>query len=193
VVAFSSTAALVQPVTEDHGAVRAAIDELDVGGGTAIGDGMEVALAAIPPPTPPAPVTAPGPALPPAGPPPPPPGVVLLLTDGENTEGTAPLDVAQKARAANVPVFTVGMGSRGGPGRGGGIDEPLLREVAAQTGGQYYFAPNGGELNRVYNDLGLALGWEWERREVGGYFAAAALTIFSAGLGLAFLWLHRQP
>src|SRR5687767_3859884 len=133
VVAFSSTAALVQPVTEDHNAVRAAIDELDLGGGTAIGDGLDVALAALPRPTPPAATLVP--ALP-AGPPPPPPGVVLLLTDGANTEGTPPIDVAQKARAANVPVFTVGMGSRGGGlGRGGGIDEPLLREIAAQTGG----------------------------------------------------------
>jgi Ca-activated chloride channel family protein len=107
-----------------------------------------------------------------------------------------PLEATQKAREVNVPVFTVGMGRRGGAfglGARGGIDEPLLREIAAQTGGQYYYAPNGGELRRVYNDLGLALGWDWERWEIGGYVATGALVISTLGLCLAFLWLHRQP
>jgi Ca-activated chloride channel family protein len=196
VVSFSSTASLVQPVTEDHAAIHAAIDELKSDGGTAIGEGMQVALASLPPDV--LLGTAPVPTPPPSGigqPPPPPPAVILLLTDGENTEGVPPLDVAQKARTANVPVFTVGMGSRGGGfgGRGGGIDEPLLREIAAQTGGQYYYAPNGGELRRIYSDLGVALGWDFERDEISQYFAAAAAALSAVGLGLAFLWLHRQP
>jgi Ca-activated chloride channel family protein len=191
VVSFSSQASLVQPVTEDHGAVRAAIDGLQTGGGTAIGEAIEVALAALPPEMPPGQEPAPG------QPPPPPPGVILLLTDGENTEGVPPLEATQKARAAGVPIFTVGMGSRGGGfglgRRGGGIDEALLQEIAAQTGGQYYYAPNGGELRRVYGDLGLALGWDWERQEIGHYVAAAALVAGACGLGLAALWLHRSP
>ncbi|MBI3972031.1 MAG: VWA domain-containing protein [Chloroflexi bacterium] len=198
VVSFSSQASLVQPVTEDHGAVRAAIDGLETGGGTAIGEGIQVALAALPPEPPPAP------ALPVATPrsgatgqPPPPPGVILLLTDGENTAGVPPLDATRKAREINVPIFTIGMGSRGGGlgfrRGGGGIDEPLLQEIAAQTGGQYYHAPGGGELRRVYGDLGLALGWDFERHEIGHYFAGAAVLVTVGGLCLAFLWLHRQP
>ncbi|MGH2367952.1 MAG: vWA domain-containing protein [Chloroflexota bacterium] len=229
VVAFSSEASLVQPVTDDHDAVRAAIDGLEIGGGTAIGEGLEVALAALtpedmPPGTPsasrnpsspglagaagaggsagggdpPSPVQPP---VQPGQPPPAPSAVVLLLTDGENTEGVPPLDATVKARDANIPVFTVGMGSRGGGfpfgfgGRrgGGGIDEPLLQEMAAQTGGQYYYAPNGGELGRIYNDLGIALGWDFERWEIGHYVGAAALAASALGLCLAFLWLHRQP
>ncbi len=196
VVAFSSQATLVQPVTDDHAAVRAAIDKLQIGGATAIGDGLQVALAALPPAQPAAPAApAPG-AVPVGAPPPPPPGIVLLLTDGENTDGTPPLEVAQKARAENVPVFTIGIGGRGGlfgAGGRGGVDEQLLREMAAQTGGQYYYAPSGGDLRRVYNDLGLALGWDWQRREIGHYFAGGALALLAGGLGLAFLWLHRQP
>ena len=198
VVSFSSAAALVQPVTEDHRAVRAAIDQLETEGGTAIGEGIQVALAALPPDLDPGSSTLrpAGPALP-GQPPPPPPAIILLLTDGQNTEGVEPLVATQKARDANIPIFTVGMGSRGGVGLGGrgsgGIDETLLREVAAQTGGQYYYAPSGGELRRVYNDLGLALGWDWERREIGQYVAGGALAAISAALGLAFLWLHRQP
>ncbi len=193
VVSFSSQASLVQPVTEDHAAVRAAIDGLDLGGGTAIGEGIEVALAALPDDAQGAPKARPLPGQPP----PPPPGIILLLTDGANTEGVPPLEASQKALGANVPVFTVGMGGRGVFGLGGqaasGVDETLLREVAAETGGQYYFAPSGGDLSRVYGDLGLALGWDWERREIGQYVAGGAVAAAALGLALAFLWLHRQP
>lgn len=217
VVAFSSDASLVQAVTSDHDAVRAAIAELQLGGGTAIGEGLDVALASLPPDLLSSPSGAGGPGGagapggtgapapqggPPAGgqpgaPPPAPPAVVLLLTDGQNTEGVAPLEATARAREANVPVFTVGMGGRGGPfGLGGAqssIDEPLLREMAAQTGGQYYNAPTGGDLRRIYSDLGLALGWDFVRQEIGQYVAGGALLACIAGLSLAFLWLHRQP
>ncbi|HEV2125395.1 MAG TPA: VWA domain-containing protein, partial [Chloroflexota bacterium] len=196
VVAFSSGATLVQGVTEDYGKVHAAIDSLDIGGGTAIGDGIQVALASIPPDLPPSGLSPPAasPAAPPGqGMPAPPPAIILLLTDGENTEGLPPLDAAQQALAANIPVFTVGMGGRGGLfSRGRGIDEELLKEVAALTGGQYYYAPNQGALNRVYSDLGVALGWDWERHEIGGYVASASLVLGVLGLGLAYLWLHRE-
>lgn len=222
VVAFSSDASLVQPITDDLPAVQAAIEGLQLGGGTAIGEGLEVALAALLPEllAPANGTTPPGTALPsgappggapslpspaapaqpaqPGQPPPPPRAVVLLLTDGENTEGIPPLDSTAKARDASVPVFTIGMGGRGGGfpfggGRSSGVDEALLQEMAAQTGGQYYYAPNGGELRRIYNDLGRALGWEFERWEIGHFVGAGALALSVAGLSLAFLWLHRQP
>jgi hypothetical protein len=48
-------------------------------------------------------------------------------------------------------------------------------------------------LQRVYGDLGLALGWDWQRREIGHYFGAGAIAAGAGGLVLAFLWLHRQP
>ena len=39
------------------------------------------------------------------------PAVVLLLSDGANTEGlTEPLDAADQARQANVAVFTIALG-----------------------------------------------------------------------------------
>jgi Ca-activated chloride channel homolog len=216
VVAFSSDASLVQPVTDDLPAVNAAIAELQLGGGTAIGEGLEVALAALPPElvAPPGAIASPGGAGPPGAPggsavparptpqpgqpPAPPPAIVLLLTDGANTEGVPPLESTARARDVNVPVFTIGMGGRGGGfpfggGSRGSVDEELLQEMAAQTGGQYYFAPTGGDLRRIYNDLGVALGWDFQRQEIGHLFGAGALGAAVAGLVLAFLWLHRQP
>jgi len=193
VVEFSDRASLVQPITDDHRAVHAAIEGLQLGGGTHIGDGMQAALASLP-----SELLAPAlrPAQAPGAPPPPPPAVVLLLTDGQNGGGVPPMEVAQQARRVNVPVFTIGMGGSGGPfsrrGGGGGVDEDALREIAATTGGQYYFAPGGGELAQVYRDLGLALGWDFVRSEIGGYVAAGGMTVLVLGLGLSYLWLHRD-
>lgn len=193
VVEFSDTASLVQPVTEDLRAVHSAIEGLELAGGTHIGDGMQVALASLPPD-----LLDPAarPAQLPGAPPPAPPAVILLLTDGQNGGGAPPMDVAQQARSVNVPVFTIGMGGSGGPlglgGRGGGVDEEALREIAATTGGQYYFAPGGGELSQVYRDLGLALGWDFVRSEIGGYVASAALLATVLALAVGYLWLHRD-
>ena len=216
VVAFSSDASLVQPVTDDLPAVNAAIAELQLGGGTAIGEGLEVALAALPPElvAPPGAITSPGgagsprrpgrlrragPAHAPAGAAPGPPAGDRPAAHGRGQHrGVPPLESTARARDVNVPVFTIGMGGRGGGlpfggGSRGSVDEELLQEMAAQTGGQYYFAPTGGDLRRIYNDLGVALGWDFQRQEIGHLFGAGALGAAVAGLVLAFLWLHRQP
>ncbi len=214
VVQFASQASLVQPVTDDLRAVRRAIDGLEADGGTAIGDGLQVALASLPPETFAAPegfvpgTAAPGAPTTPGVPeilgtgqmggPPVPPAVVLLLTDGQNTEGPDPRVAAGSARDQGIPVFTIGMGGRAAPfgpgaGRSNGVDEALLGEIAAQTGGQYYFAPGVGDLNRIYADLGRALGWDWERREIGHWFGAVALGAAVMATVLAAWWLDRAP
>jgi hypothetical protein len=38
----------------------------------------------------------------------------------------------------------------------------------------------------------LALGWDFVRAEVGGYVAMGGLTLLVVGLGLAYLWTHRE-
>ena len=182
-VAFAGEALTQVPITLDYDVVQQSIEGLRIGSledGTAIGSGLATSVNRL--------RRAEGKSR-----------VVLLLTDGENTEGVAPLDATANARDVNVPVFTIGMGGRGGglPFGGGGargsVDETLLQEMAAQTGGQYYYAPSGGDLQRIYNDLGVALGWDFERLEIGQLVGGAAVFVAGAGLVLAFLWLHRQP
>ena len=83
--------------------------------------------------------------------------IVLLLTDGEDTE-SQPLDAAEQAAKLGIKVFAVGIGSRSGElvpevGEGGAaagylkdrdgkyvtsrLDEDVLSKVAAKTGGGY--------------------------------------------------------
>lgn len=94
--------------------------------------------------------------------------VVILLSDGENNRGEIdPRDAARAAAALGVRVFTIGVGSQGMArvpvARGASglryaylpvrIDEALLTEIAASTGGRYFRATDTEALRRVYADI----------------------------------------
>lgn len=94
--------------------------------------------------------------------------VVILLTDGVNNAGEIePLTAADVATAVGIKVYTIGVGSEGTirrPVRGifgtryqtvqVEIDEELLKEVAARTGGKYYRATSEEKLEEIYREIG---------------------------------------
>jgi len=95
--------------------------------------------------------------------------VIILLTDGRNNAGELhPLTAAQVAQALDVRVYTVGAGSRGtalypvnDPIMGKRyvrlpveIDEDLLQQMAAKTGGQYFRAVDRTSLEEVFAEIG---------------------------------------
>ncbi len=123
-VVFSGFAQLAVPPTTDHDVLLAAIDGLTTGRGTAIGAALLKALDAIAEVnTEVLPVGDAGAAVDPrapgAGPAPTaPPGtggfvadIVVLLTDGANTRGIAPLDAVPYAVERRVRVYTIGFGT----------------------------------------------------------------------------------
>ncbi|MGD2146800.1 MAG: VWA domain-containing protein [Anaerolineae bacterium] len=71
---------------------------------------------------------------------------VILLTDGvDEGPGSAVASTEtpiQEATRANVPVFTIGLGSE--------IDAGYLERVARTTGGTYQEAPDSGQLTALY-------------------------------------------
>ena len=93
--------------------------------------------------------------------------VVILLTDGENNGGLIPPSTAKEiAKAYNVKVYTIGMGTEGYAAlpqqtTGGvvrtmekvNIDEKLLTEIANETGGNYFRAKDNESLSKVYADI----------------------------------------
>jgi Ca-activated chloride channel homolog len=215
VVAFSGTAQTIARPTTDRAAVEDALASLHAEGPTAMGDAIERALEARQPPQPPGTPTttaAPGPA---AQTPPPttipdlskqPPTVILLLSDGSNTQGrTQPLDAARHARQLNVPVFTISLGTDTGmvdvPDESTGQlrripvppDKFTLRRVAEATGGRFFTAPTSKDLKGIYHDLGSKIGFVRQKQEVTVVFAAASLLFLVAGAGLALLWFSRFP
>ena len=212
VVAFSGTAQILTRPTTDRTAVQDSLASLHAEGPTAMGDAIERALEARLPPTATVPTStlANGQGSVPTTTAPDlskqPPTVILLLSDGSNTQGrTQPLDAARHARQLNVPVFTISLGTDTGmvdvPDETTGQlrripvppDKFTLRRVAEATGGRFFAAPSGRDLKGIYQDLGSKIGFVRQKQEVTVVFAAASLLLLVAGAGLALIWFSRFP
>lgn len=94
--------------------------------------------------------------------------VVILLTDGVNNSGEiAPLSAAEIAQAYGIKVYTVGVGKQGyapypfidawGKTRYQQvkveIDEQILTDIAAGTGGEYFRATDKRSLQEIYDRI----------------------------------------
>jgi Ca-activated chloride channel family protein len=76
---------------------------------------------------------------------------LVLLTDGVNNAGTIdPLTAAQTARALGIRIFTIGIGTIG---TDADFDEAVLRQIAAQSAGQYFNAQSVDDLIAIYNAI----------------------------------------
>lgn len=87
--------------------------------------------------------------------------VLILLTDGEdNSSSIPPLEAAKLAKQYGIRIYTIGIGKNGlvpFPNQIGGysmgevtMDEELLKEIAKETGGQYFLATNRKMLASIY-------------------------------------------
>ncbi|MBN2743227.1 Ca-activated chloride channel family protein [Breznakibacter xylanolyticus] len=90
--------------------------------------------------------------------------VIILLTDGENNRGDiAPMTAAELAKTFGIRVYTIGVGTIGKapyPVQTAfglqyqevdvKIDEPLLKEMAQLTGGEYFRATDKEKLQQIY-------------------------------------------
>ena len=211
VVAFAGTATVAQAPTRNRDDIIAAIDRFQLQRATAIGSGIIVSLAAIFPDQgidvgaltygmeghkkneklPGSPVK------------PVPPGsyasaVIILLTDGQRTTGPDSIMAAKMAAERGVRVYTVGVGTPEGKiiGFEGWsmrvrLDEETLKQIANITQGEYFYAGNAVDLNKVYQTLNAKLVLERKKTEITALFAglAALLAVVSAALSLA--WFHR--
>jgi Ca-activated chloride channel family protein len=181
-VAFNQRARVLQVPTTDRAAVRGPLSQLEARGGTATGEGLALALAAVRQPV------LPGQE--------PPPAAIVLLADGRASNGRDVLEVAAEAEKAGVKVHTVALGTSQGALPGGGTatsDEATLREVAERTGGTFATAADADELQAVYEDLGSQVSTREEQREVTAAFAGGALVLLLAGAGLSLLTIGRLP
>lgn len=206
VVTFSSDAYVAAPLTLDRGVVLEAVDFLYPGRGTAIGDalGRSVELARGAAAQTPSDGDAPPPVVPSTDDSDEPVSAILLLSDGAQTAGVLqPLQGAQRAKAARIPVYTVALGTDAGTvtferfGISRTIPVPpdpvTLEQIADETDGEFYAAATGARLNEVYERLGSQIGrYEAEREVTNVLGAAAAVLLLGAGM-LAGLWFPRLP
>jgi Ca-activated chloride channel family protein len=187
-VSFSGTAQVLVSPTTDREQVDTAINNLQLGPATAIGDGIEASLTAIA-----------NSAKTQSGDTAPPPARIVLLSDGETTKGT-PNDVAvQAAVAANVPVSTIAYGTQNGTLVIQGqeipvpVNEQALKSIADETNGAYYRATTSDQLKKVYQGLGSSIGYNVTKTEISAWFTGFALLFGLMAGALSVLWTSRLP
>ncbi len=194
IVSFSTNADPVLPPTTDREAARAALAELRLGSGTALGAAIarsvELALEESERQRP----RAAGERSP---------GAVVVLSDGAQTSGDVqPRAAAKRARELGVPVSTIGLGTGDAVvevPRPGGLKErvvvapdlPTLRQIAQTTGGTFAEAPSAAKLDEVYRDLGTRLAIDPKRVEITSAFAAGGAVLLLLGSALSSLWFRR--
>jgi Ca-activated chloride channel family protein len=198
VVTFGESGLIAQRPTTDRTAVLAAIDRLSPEGGTALGRGIQTSLSAIAGrpvqlDTPSGTAEAEGQDLGYFGS-----AAVILLSDGENTAGPDPIEVSRLASTAGVRVYPVGLGSAAGTVLeidgfqvATALDEPLLKEIASTTDGEYFAAGDEAELRAVYSSIDLSWTVEAKQLEVTALFAGAAAILLLVGAGLSLAWYGR--
>jgi Ca-activated chloride channel family protein len=214
-VTFAGVAGLPVAPTTDTDKLIEAIDKVSTARGTAIGSAILTAIdgiAAIDSTVAPSGVDSesvqrPGYAA----------DVIVLLTDGANTQGPDPATAANKAAVRGVRVFTIGFGTTTptpmvctgsqvggwyggygggrGPGLGGGggrsplvIDEEALQGVAETTGGQYYRAENAVQLQQALADLPSHVTVVKKHVDIASWFAGAGGLLVAAAIGLSLWW-----
>lgn len=150
-VVFSGESFTQCPLTTDHAVLINLMRELRSGmieDGTAIGNGLATAINRIKDSEAKS-------------------KVIILLTDGVNNRGEiAPATAADIAKTYGVRVYTIGVGSMGTApypvqtpfgvryqNMPVEIDEDILKEISAKTGGKYFRATDNNKLVEVYAEI----------------------------------------
>lgn len=150
-VVFSGESFTQCPLTTDHAVLINLMRELQSGmieDGTAIGNGLATAINRIKDSEAKS-------------------KVIILLTDGVNNRGEiSPSSAADIAKTFGIRVYTIGVGTQGVapypvqtpygvqyqdmPVE---IDEAILKDISAKTGGEYFRATDNNKLAQVYAEI----------------------------------------
>jgi Ca-activated chloride channel family protein len=194
VVSFATRASVGVAPTEDRDLVVTALDTLTAGEGTAIGDAVALSLR--------------------VGQPQPadggeeveaPPRAIVVISDGARDGGQVePAEAARQAKAQDVPVYTVLVGTAEGV-----VEEELtggfrriirvppnpetLEQVAATSGGTFFAVPDAEGLTEVYEELGSRLGTREQDREITDVFAAIAVALLLLAATISVFLFRRVP
>lgn len=96
---------------------------------------------------------------------------VIAITDGvDSSSDNTASSVIDFANEKNVFIFTIGIG-------GGLFDEAALQQIAAETGGQYFFAPTSADIPGIYAKISEILSNQYTIEYVTSSPAGSTVTI----------------
>ncbi|MDG1901892.1 MAG: VWA domain-containing protein [Bacteroidales bacterium] len=196
-VIFSGEAFTQVPLTTDHQMISNIFEEVKSGmieDGTAIGDGLATSVSRL----------ENSEAIS---------KVIILITDGVNNAGSVdPISAGELANMFGIRVYTIGIGSMGTAPypvqtpfgiqmqqMEVQIDEELLQEIAAMTGGRYFRADNNKKLREIYKEIDTLekskIDIQEFRKKHEAYlpFALIALLILAIEITLRYLIFKRFP
>ena len=190
-LSFNSNATVITSPTSDHQVVLTAIDSLRSGGGTATGDAIYQALAAIA-------------ALPKGADGKPAPAAVVVMSDGSPTigrNGEPPAQTVQEATAAakqaRVPIDSIAFGTPTGSIEIQGetvsvpADPQTMQQIASGSGGKSFTAVSANQLNSVYDQIRKSVGYDLVHRNMTAWFTGLGLVLLVLTAGAALLWTQR--
>lgn len=126
-VIFDDWGRLHSPLSFDRDALKSKIQGLWDGGGTAIGDGMKAARTHFQ-------EVSTGRKR-----------IEIVLSDGDTWDQGVVYDEIEVAKSESIEVHTIGLGYY--------MNEPLMIDIAEETGGEYYFSPEPADLERVFQEV----------------------------------------
>jgi Ca-activated chloride channel homolog len=191
IVAFTGRPYVVVSPTQDRSLAARALASIHSGQGTALGDGVALAVKSGQ-----SQRTSDGSV---------PPEAILVISDGAQMSGrVSPQQAAQTARSHHVPVYAIVLGTTSGVVQAkltGGFTELIrvppqpdtLRQVAQTSGGELFAAENDSRLHDVYVRLASRLGQQRQNREVTDFFAGGSLALLLVGGSFSALWFRRIP
>ncbi|MCO6043450.1 VWA domain-containing protein [Aeoliella sp. ICT_H6.2] len=133
----NNVADINQQLSADYGDAESAMTTLSgtkFNGATNIGEGIRSGIDALTNPSTSRPFAA---------------KTMVLMTDGNYTQGNRPRDVAPEALRHDIVIHAVTFGD--------GADQNEMRAVAAATGGNFYHAPDAQTLQDVFEEIALTL------------------------------------
>lgn len=181
-VAFDGAARLLSTPTEEHARVLALVRALTPGPGTAAGEAIAVAVAAID-----TALAAAEEA----------PATIVLLSDGATTGGR-PIELgAALAAAREIPVTTIAYGTSTGTVELDGqvipvpADTVAMEATARATGGRAFRAASAEQLRSVYEDIRGQVGYVTEQVELSPQLLAMGLLAVVSAAGASLVWTGR--
>ncbi len=167
IVCFARNPWLVSPLTLDHGWVRSALREAEMATGTGIGWAIQASVNFLKKASDRS-------------------RVLILITDGDNSAGPRPLEIAPWAAAERVKIYTVLIGPEMVTPSAAANHE--LNRVARMTGGQFFQANDSRALEGIYRLIDQLEKKELVQkrfvtwRELFPWFAGAGLGLWMLGI-----------